>query len=183
MIKNTIFKLIKRAFLVGVIISSSVYADSERFYDFAKVTHSEPIYEYVIDRGPNRVCKEVRYKVRDNYDRRYDDSLGVDTLVGTAAGVVLGSQIGKGNGRVAAQIVGGLLGAKTANEIRNNYRPTAYDGSYRYETRTECYDQPRRIEKKVITGYKNYFIYDGVEHYKITNRPIRRVRINHSINY
>lgn len=185
---NNILNLGRKTFLAGLLLTSSVYARSDSFYDFARVSYSEPIYEYVYDRVPNRVCHDVRYKVRDNYDdgyysSNYDDSLGIDTLVGTAAGAVLGSQIGKGNGRVAAQIVGGLLGAKVAHEIRNNYKPAYNDSTYRYETKTECYDEPQRVERKMITGYKNYFVYNGVEHFKVTDRPLNKVRITHTIDF
>ncbi|WP_072680739.1 glycine zipper 2TM domain-containing protein [Arcobacter sp. LA11] len=187
----------KKIFLVGLLLVSSSFAGSDRFYDYAKVRYSEPIYEYKYNRQPKRECKEVRYKINDNYDDRYyssnnyNDELGVDTLIGTAAGAVLGSQIGKGNGRVAAQIVGGLLGAKVAHEIRNNYKPRynnryndRYDDDYRYETRTECYDvSHKRVKRKIITGYKNYFVYNGEEHYKITNRPKRKIKITHTISF
>ncbi len=171
------------------LISTSLFARSDRFNDFAKVKYSEPIYEYVYDRNSRQECKEVRYKVRNDYDDRhyssnYNDTLGVDTLIGTAAGAIIGSQIGRGNGRVAAQIVGGLLGAKVAHEVRNNYKPEYNDrDNYRYETRTECYDVPSRHKRKVITGYKNHFVYNGVEHFKITTRPLRRVKITHTINF
>lgn len=183
----------KRILLAGLFLTSSLFAGSDRFYDYVKVTYSQPIYEYVYDKKPQKKCKEVRYKVRDrNYDDRYyssnyNDSLGVDTLIGTAAGAVIGSQIGKGNGRVAAQIVGGLLGAKVAHEIRNNYKSSnvyndTYD-NYRYETKTECFKTHKRVQRKEITGYKNYFVYNGVEHFKVTNRPIRKVKITHTINF
>lgn len=183
----------KKFFLISLIFATSLFAQSDRFYDYAKVTHSEPIYEYNYDRNPRQECKEVRHRVR-NYDDRYyssnnyDDNLGVDTLVGVAAGAVLGSQVGKGNGRVAAQIIGGLLGGKVAHEIRNNYKPQNnynnrnYD-NYRYETRTECHDVRSRVKRKMITGYKNHFVYRGVNHYKITNRPKRRIKLTHIINF
>lgn len=186
---NHIINLAKKIFLAGLLLTSAAHAGGDRFRDFARVSYSEPIYEYVYEKVPNRVCEEVKYKVRDNYDDRYyssnyDDSLGVDTLIGTAAGAVIGSQIGDGNGRVAAQIIGGLLGAKVAHEIRNSNRVSSYGSdNYRYETKTECYDEPKRVERKMITGYKNYFVYNGVEHFKITDRPIKRVRINHSISF
>lgn len=195
---NNILNNGKKIFLATLILGSSAFAGSDRFHDYAKVKYSEPIYEYVYDRQrPQRECKEVRYKV-NNYDDRYyssnnyNNDLGVDTLIGTAAGAVLGSQIGKGNGRVAAQIVGGLLGAKVAHEIRNNYKPSynnrhnnRYNDDYRYETKTECYDvsSKRRHKRKTITGYKNYFVYNGVKHYKITNRPKRKVKITHIIEF
>ncbi|MGB6330003.1 MAG: glycine zipper 2TM domain-containing protein [Halarcobacter sp.] len=188
----------KNIFLITILSISSLFAGSDRFIDFAKVTYSEPIYEYVNSRSHRQECKEVRYKVKndnyyDNYDDRYyssnyNDGLGVDTLIGTAAGAIIGSQIGKGNGRVAAQIVGGLLGAKVAHEVRNNYKPEHnYNrnnrAEYRYETRTECYDKPKRHKRKMITAYKNYFNYKGVEHYKVTNRPLRKVKITHRIDF
>ncbi len=186
----------KKLVLSTVILATSLFAGSDRFYDYVKVRYSEPIYEYIYDKEFREECQEVRYKVNNrNYDDRYyssnyNDELGVDTLIGTAAGTVLGSQIGKGNGRIAAQIVGGLLGAKVAHEIRNNYKPNhRYERGYRdydnysYETRTECYDNPRKVKRKMITGYKNYFVYKGVEHYKITNRPKKRVKITHTISF
>lgn len=175
----------KKILLSAVLLISSLFAGGDRYQDYAKVKYSEPIYEYVYDRSSNKECREVRVKVRDDdYYSNYNDSLGVDTLIGTAAGAVLGSQVGKGSGRVAAQIVGGLLGAKVAHEIRNNYKPNdRYYDDYRYETRTECYDTPSRVKRKVVTGYKNYFVYNGVEHFKISDRPLRRVEITHSINF
>lgn len=191
----------KNVFLILILslslLSTSLFARGDRFKDFARVKHSEPIYEYVYDRSTRQECKEVRYKVRnhnyrDNYDDRYyssnyNDGLGVDTLIGTAAGAIIGSQIGKGNGRVAAQIVGGLLGAKVAHEVRNNYKPSYNNrhdrDNYTYETRTECYDVPSRHKRKVITGYKNHFVYNGVKHFKISNRPLKRVKITHTIDF
>lgn len=191
--KNQILNSSKKILLAGLLLTSSLYAGSDRFYDYAKVSYSEPIYEYVYDRVPQRECKEVRYKVRDrNYDDRYysssyDDNLGVDTLIGVAAGAALGNQIGKGNGRVAAQIVGGLIGAKVAHEIRNNNKTTTNYNSgyndYRYETKTECFNTNKRVERKELTGYKNFFTYNGVEHFKITSRPVRKVKITHTIDF
>lgn len=183
----------KKILFTGLFIASSLFAGSSSYSEHVRVKYSQPIYDYVYDREPQRECKEVRQKVR-NYDDRYyssndyDDNLGVDTLVGVAAGAVLGSQIGKGNGRVAAQIVGGLIGGKVAHEIRNNYKPKhrnydRYDDNYSYETVTKCYDTHKRTKRKMITGYKNYFVYNGQEHFKITDRPRRKIKINHTINF
>lgn len=175
--------------IVGTIfLATSLFAGSDSFHKYAKVKYSEPIYEYVYTKVPQRQCEEVRYKVKNrNYDDRYyssnNDQLGIDTLIGTAAGAVIGSQIGKGNGRVAAQIVGGLIGAKVAHEIRDyNEYDRGYE-DYTYETKTECYKKVKRVKEKVITGYKNYFVYNGVEHYKVTSRPKKRIKITHRIDF
>lgn len=174
----------KKLVLATTLLVSSLFAGGDRFHDFAKVRYSEPVYEYVYEQEPQRQCDKVRKRVR-HYDQGShvrNDNLGIDTLVGVAAGAVLGSQVGKGNGRVAAQIVGGLLGGKVAHEIRNNYNSSS-NADYRYVTRTECYDTYKNVERKVITGYKNYFVYNGVEHYKVTKRPKKRIRITHSISF
>lgn len=174
----------KKILLGGLLLVTSLFAGGERFHDFAKVTYSEPIYEYVYDSRPHRECQEVRYKTNNNrYYGNNNNSLGIDTLIGAAAGVALGNQIGKGNGRVAARVVGGLLGAKVANDIRGNYRVNDNYYDNRYETKTECYDVEEQVERKAITGYKNYFVYKGEEHFKISDRPLRRVKITHTINF
>ncbi len=180
----------KKSVFVAFLLSSSLFAQSDSFYEYVKVKSSKPIYETIYREIPNKECREVTYKIKinDDYDhRKRDDSLGIDSLVGTAAGVVVGSQIGKGNGRVAAQIVGGLLGAKVAHEIRNKDSYDDYNNkdheSYRYETRTECYNKPKRIKEKVLTGYKNYFTYKGIKYHKISDTPLKRVKITHTIEF
>ncbi len=180
----------KKSIFATILFASTLFAQSDSFYEYVKVKSSEPVYEEIYREIPNRECKEVTYKVRvdDGYhqNQRRDDSLGIDSLIGTAAGAVIGSQIGKGNGRVAAQIVGGLLGAKVAHEIRNQNSYDDYDNgyeSYRHETRTECYNKPKRVKEKVLTGYKNYFIYKGMKHYKISETPLKRVKITHMIKF
>lgn len=173
----------KKLLLATTILASSLFAGGNSYYDYAKVNYSEPIYDYVYEQEPQRQCDRVQKRVRvggDSYTQ--NDNLGIDTLVGVAAGAVLGSQVGKGNGRVAAQIVGGLLGGKVAHEIRNNYNnPT--NSNYKYVTTTECYDTYKNVERKVITGYKNYFVYNGEEHFKVTKRPKKSIRITHSISF
>ncbi|AXH12455.1 glycine zipper 2TM domain-containing protein [Halarcobacter bivalviorum] len=172
----------KKLLIVSTFLVSSLFAGGDRFHDYVKVKYSEPIYEYVYEQVPQTQCSEVRKKVRayDNDSYVRNDNLGIDTLVGVAAGAVLGSQVGKGNGRVAAQIVGGLLGGKVAHEIRNNYNSNQ---SYRYVNTTECFDTYENVERKVITGYKNHFVYKGIKHYKITKRPKDRIKITHSISF
>lgn len=179
----------KKLSIIALFLGTSLFAGGDRFHDYAKVSYSEPIYEYVYEREPQRECKEVRQKVR-NYDDRYysndsyDNSLGLDSLVGIAAGVAIGNQIGGGNGRTAAKVVGGLLGGKVAHEIRNNYKPNRYENSYDdYEIVTKCYKTNKRVKRKMITGYKNYFTYKGNRHHKITTRPQSRIKIIHTISF
>ena len=179
--------MIKKISISILILASSLFAGGNRYHDYAKVTYSEPVYEYVYEREPQRECKEVRQRVKSYddgyYNDSYDNSLGLDTLVGVAAGVAIGNQVGGGNGRDVAKVLGGLIGGKVAHEIRNNYKPRRDYASYDYETVTKCYNTTKRVKRKMITGYKNYFVYKGTEHYKITTRPKSRIKITHTINF
>lgn len=184
--------MMKKIVIGSILLATSLFAKNDVFYEKVKVSYSEPVYEYKFARETRQECKEVRYKIKDDrYDRydknsKYDDSVGVDTLVGTAAGVVIGSQIGDGNGRVAAQIVGGLLGARVANNIRNEKVQDDYYDGYRYETKIVCKDRkPNHHQRKerVLIGYNNYFVYNGVKHFKFSKRPLRKIKITHTINF
>ncbi|RXJ83883.1 glycine zipper 2TM domain-containing protein [Arcobacter sp. CECT 8985] len=173
----------KRIVVFLFLICNIVFANSLSSSEFAKVTHSEPIYKEVRISKPIQECYDQRYKVKVYDDNSYSDnnSIGLDTIVGVTAGAILGNQIGKGNGNTAAKIVGGLLGGKIANEIRSNG-----SNSYHYETkyRTKCETKYKEAgTKRVITGYKNYFRYEGIEYSKVTKNPKKRIRIYKTIDF
>ena len=165
-----------------LLAGTTAFAGGETYYEHARVTKSEPIYEYVYEREPHRECYEEKVRVRNKKNNYYDsNSIGLDTIIGATTGVVIGNQIGKGNGRTAAKIIGGIVGGAVANNMRDGY--DNYDEGYTYETRTKCYDKSRRIKRKMITGYKNYFVYKGTQHFKVSNKPRKKVRITHTIDF
>ncbi|MEA3498116.1 MAG: glycine zipper 2TM domain-containing protein [Campylobacterota bacterium] len=107
--------------------------------------------------------------------------MGLDTIVGMGLGVAIGNQIGKGNGRTAAKVVGGLLGAGIANSHRGYRDNTQYCDEIRYKDEVITrYDY--RTEKK-LQGYKNIFFYNGQKYTKITNHPLKRVKVTTSISF
>jgi len=174
----------------SMILASTLIAGGETYYEHARVTKSEPIYEYVYKRESNRECYEEKIRVQNHNNNSSNNnsyygsnSIGLDTIIGATTGIVIGNQIGKGNGRTAAKIVGGLLGGVVANNMRNQSNTKSYDEGYTYETRTKCYNNPRTIKRKMVTGYKNYFFYNGNEHFKVTNKPRKKVRITHNIDF
>lgn len=160
---------------------------------FARVTYSEPIYTYVSKNVKECYEVPVQKKVYNNRDDNYrhssgydSNSIGVDTIVGATIGVVIGNQIGKGNGRDAAKIVGGLLGAAVANGTREDrYNNTYQSNNYSYETtyETRCETKKHHRKEKVISGYKNYFSFNGKEYSKMSEQPLRKVRIEHTISF
>ncbi len=156
-----------------VLFSSLLFSKQiNKYYEYVQVTHSTPIYNYTYINKPYKEC----------WEERYNNSIGLDTIIGFATGAVIGNQVGKGNGRVAAKIVGGLLGGQIANNIRNNN--SSNYGSYdEYKTRTKCVTKYKRKKRKTLSAYKNYFTYNGIQNYKISNEIQNTIRIKHAISY
>lgn len=150
-----------------MLLSSFLFAKEYSHSTYVKVTHSEPIYEY------------KKIKRNNNYQRDYhynsghvDNSIGLDTIIGATIGVAIGNQIGRGNKKDFARVAGGIIGASIANNRREAYNYSNYEN---YNSHVEM--------DEVLVGYKNYFFYENKQHYKISNRPLREVRITKTINY
>lgn len=176
-------KLTKLALFLSL-TSSTLFAGAETFYEHRKVMKSEPIYEYIYETKSNQECYEEQIKVPQRRANSFNsNSIGLDTIIGATTGVIVGNQIGKGNGRTAAKIIGGILGGAVANKMRNQHSPSDYNQNHTYETRTQCYDRPITTKKKMITGYKNYFVYNGNEHFNVSKKPRKKVKIRHTIDF
>jgi uncharacterized protein YcfJ len=79
-------------------------------YDYAPVTHVQPIVRRVRIETPRRECyDDVRYvEPRAHIS---DPDIGGRTLLGSIIGGVIGHQIGSGRGRDAATVAGAVIGA------------------------------------------------------------------------
>lgn len=166
--------MLKKLFFL-CLLTNILFGQEDRFYTYVNVIRSEPMYEY-------RDIPEQReyYNTTPSSSRSYesDNSIGLDTVIGATAGVILGNQIGKGNGKTVAKVAGGLIGAGVANGTRDSRNGTS--------TYNEDYRQPNSYSirrERVLTGYRNYFIYEGREYSKITYNPIDRVEIIKTIEY
>lgn len=173
----------KKSILILSILTSFVFAKEYSSVTYAKVTHSEPIYEYETTYKPQKRY-EYRNHRRDDSYRTSNNEIGLDTVIGATLGVAIGNQIGKGNGRTAAKIAGALIGASIANNSRYE-RENSYNSRYsNYEVDYESeYAQNDVYEERVLVGYKNYFHYDNERHFKISNRPLHRVKITKTIDF
>ncbi len=174
----------KKLLISIFILSSFIYAKQDKVYSYAHVYKSEPIYEYRYERVYKQ-CEEPYY--RSDYDETYssydNNSIGVDTLVGATIGVAIGNQIGKGNGRDVARVVGGLMGAAIANnsrEQRSNHR-----NSNRYKKQYNSCDDSyyTQRERRVLTGYRNYFTFENRQYTKVTKRAKNRIRVTKTISF
>ncbi len=182
----------RKIFLATVLLLSSLLANEDYFYDYARVNNSKAVYENVqLHRAHthNESCyKQHRvYKKRRRYNNSYRDEniIGLDTIIGLASGIAIGNQIGKGKGRVAAKVIGGLLGANIANSMRNYKHVDSYDDGY-YETKRKriCNNRSNRVyTQRVLSGYDNYFTYKGKEYVKFTKRERNRIKIRTTISF
>jgi len=179
-----------KKFMLFLILSFSIlFADSRVYQKKIDVTRSEPVYKTITKQVPYEECFDEEYEQKismpTSRNNSYDNSLGLDTLLGVTGGVVVGNQIGRGNGRVAAKIIGGLLGGAIAHEIRNKNSTTLNADEYYYETKTirKCETKYDTYTEEVQIGYKNYFVYNGKEIYKITKHPRKKIHIKNTISF
>ena len=127
-----------------------------------KVKTGEKCYEDTVE----------QYVSCGNHDT---NTIGIDTLLGAVLGVAVGNQMGNGNGRDVAKVVGGLGGAYTANQMRNDKRCKAYhqvtkcDPVYEYVTETN------------VIGYKNCAQYKGQTVCKESKSPLEYLNVTQRI--
>ena len=180
----------KKAILFIILSVSILLGDTRVYHQNADVIRSEPLYRTINKQIPYEECHDEEYEqkvptYRNKHKRKSNNSIGLDTLIGVTGGVVVGNQIGKGNGKVAAKIIGGLLGGALANGMRKDESSYARSNDYYYETKNirKCQTKYDSYEEEVHMGYKNYFLYNGKEIYKITKNPKKRIRITNTISF
>ena len=181
-------KIINKSMLIAGLISlsiSSVSAQSSHNNIYVDVEKSEPIYKTIKVRVPYEEVISKAYTVRvpcgGSYVQKDKNSIGLDTVVGMGLGVALGNQIGHGNGQIAAKVVGGLLGAKIANSSRNSSYQTQYCNETRYKD--EIVTRYDYTTQNKLQGYKNSFIYDGKTYIKMSDHPLKKVRVRTTLSY
>ncbi len=192
MIKRDEILTTGKKIILGVLfLAGSVFAQEEVHYEYINVTHSKPVYEEIEVVKPHRHtsdCFEEYHVQKPRYNNRSsENNIGMDTIIGVASGVIIGNQIGKGNGRTAAKVIGGILGGTVANKMRNyKHVDDSYDDDYYYETKKRKVCNIRHSTthtKRVLKGYKNYFVYNGKRLHKFTKRPKEQVRVTTTISF
>ena len=160
----------KKVLVLAIFLASFLNATQNSTYTYVQVYKTEPIYEH----RTKRVYEQCQEPARQN--SKYENSVGIDTIVGATLGVAIGNQIGKGNGKDVAKVVGGILGATMANNTRQ-YRHS----NNSYNNCDEAYYTVSQEE--VLVGYKNYFIYDNRSYIKTSKRPKKQIKVTKTINF
>ncbi|MDE3021356.1 MAG: glycine zipper 2TM domain-containing protein [Pseudomonadota bacterium] len=125
-------------FMLSTFVSPAQAAD---IIDQAAVVSSSPVYQTVV--GQECYNVPVRAKVQNH-------SM-VGSIFGGVVGALVGSQVGQGNGKVAAGAAGAIAGAITGDRLQNNSSNTS----------TGMQQQCQNVQKRVITGYRVTYVYNG----------------------
>ena len=159
--------------LLAMTAASADYTNTRkvnRFKDYAKVTHVEPVYRTVRVSRPTRECWDEERTVNDNHG---DNRTG-GTIIGGVLGGVAGHQIGKGRGKTAATIIGTLLGGKIGGDMSSDG-----NGAHAHtSTRTVCRTVDNFTEEERLQGYRVSYRYQGREFTTMMKRkPGNRIRV------
>jgi len=165
------------ASIIGImaISASNAYAGhakhkyrGDNFYDRAKVTHVEPLYQTVRVSVPHQQCYQQEVRTH----RRHHDDKVAKTLIGGLIGGAIGHK--HGNHKPGSTIAGALIGAAIGNEIGDNRR-------YRHErVRYEevCETTYGFQEEQRLDGYNVTYRYKG-EYFttRMDQHPGKRIRV------
>lgn len=163
--------------LSGALILSASYAaiagphgKHQARYDYARVTHVEPIYRTVRVNTPRQECWEEE---RASYQEGYRS--GTPMIIGGLIGGALGHQIGKGRGKDVATVAGALLGGSVARDVQNKKYSGGHANTY-YETVCKTVDDYHTEER--IEGYRVSYKYRGqIYTSRMDREPGERVRV------
>ena len=147
------------------------------YYDYAKVTHVQPITRIVQVSTPQEVCWNERVRtVQDRRGYRQHRSF-VPTVIGGLLGGVIGNQFGSGRGNTAMTGGGALLGAsigRDASVDRNRHQPATVS----YTTERRCEIEQVFHEEERIDGYRVAYRFRGREYVTRTDTdPGNRIRV------
>lgn len=142
-------------------------------FDYAPVTHVEPIVRQVRVETPRRECwDESRYV--ESRPHISDPQVGGRTLLGGIIGGVIGHQFGSGSGRDAATIAGTVIGAGVGYDSAAR----RYPSGGREEVVQRCDVRYEDEYEERIEGYRVTYEYNGREYTtRLPYDPGERIRV------
>ncbi|MFQ5634621.1 MAG: glycine zipper 2TM domain-containing protein [Gammaproteobacteria bacterium] len=151
--------------------------DSNAYYDYAKVTHVEPITRIVQISSPREVCWNERVRtVRDRGYRR--DRSFTPTVIGGLLGGVVGNQFGRGRGNTAMTVAGALLGASIGRDASSRQYHRPRPATVDYSTERRCEVEQVVHEEERVDGYRVEYRFRGRKYVTRTDTdPGRRIRV------
>lgn len=162
---------------VGLLATPVAQAENGAIYDYAQVTHVEPIERQIEHRIPRESCwtEQVRHE-RSQPQPQSDSYLG--PVLGGVIGGALGHAVGhrKRNKQVGAA-VGAVVGATIGHEVTREKSAPVHQGYY-YSHERRCETQYDLEYETRIVGY--WVDYDYLGHSyrtRTTEHPGQRLRV------
>lgn len=142
-------------------------------YDYAPVTHVEPIVRQVRVETPRRECWDDVRRV-ESRPHISDPEVGGRTLLGGLIGGVIGHQFGSGRGRDAATVAGAVIGAGVGYDAAAKRYPSAA----REEVVQRCDVRYQQEYEERIEGYRVTYEFNGREFTtQLPYDPGERIRV------
>lgn len=125
-------------------------------YDYARVTHVEPVYEQVEHRVPREDCWVETIEVKQ--PRNGNHAAG--TIVGGIVGGALGHTVGHGHrNRKISTAVGAIVGMSVGNHISQKQQQR--HANVRYEDLQRCETRYITEYSERLSGYDVTYQYSG----------------------
>lgn len=139
------------------LFSATIFATHHSYYDFARVKHIEPVYDYVRVSKPVRTCQKPTYR----YSKHRHNNAMTATIVGAAVGGTIGNALGyrkssKGLGTLVGAVIGGSIGHQIGH-IRSHSSRQNYSAYHQ----PECRLIYNRDKERRLTGYRVTYRYQG----------------------
>ncbi len=151
------------------------YRSDDGDYDYAKVTHVEPIVRRVRVETPVRECWQETRTEEPRYDNNPD--VAARTLLGGIIGGVIGHQIGDGNGKRIATAAGAVIGSAVGHNSAVRRQGGAYSEPREYSVE-RCDVRRRTTYEERVEGYDVEYRYNGrTYHTRMPYDPGDRVQI------
>ena len=152
--------------------------DADAYYEYARVTHVEPITRIVRINSPREVCWNERVRTVREVDRHRHSSF-TPTVLGGLLGGVVGNQFGGGRGKSALTVAGALLGASFGRDAGNRrHRPARSTRMTGYTTERRCEVEQVVHEEERIDGYRVGYRFHGRDYETRTDTyPGDRIRV------
>ncbi len=163
----------KVAIALSLAVVAQLFGEVIHFTKRVPVYKSVEVHRVVTKRVPYEECWEEEVPV-DEYEEG-SETLGA--IIGGAAGGILGHQVGGGSGKTAATVGGAIIGTLIGKNLaeRSHVRP-GYKRVKRCRTRyTE--------REETIVEYKNYAKVMGRRILKYSDRPLRYIRVDVTLEY
>lgn len=141
-------------------------------YDYAPVTHVEPIVRQVRIETPRRECYDDVRRVESS-GHISDPNVGGPTLLGGIIGGVIGHQFGSGRGRDAATVAGAMIGAGVGYDSASRRYSEP-----REEVVQRCDVRYNHEYEERIDGYRVTYEYNGREYTtRLPYDPGERIKV------